>query len=122
MENIKGSMNSITGNIGSSMSSAVGSSKAALTNLRSKIPLNNSMLIIIAVSIGVMILIALIMYIIKKNQFNKQNPVFYRYSKNADEPIIIPDKLLHQPKDGYSFTWNFWIYLNDWNYRLNKIR
>ena len=120
MEGIKNSLGSIHSNVSGSLSSALSSSKTTLSNVRSKIPLDDSTLMIIGISLGILVLVALVMYILKKNQLNKQNPVFYRYSKDADEAVTIPDKLLHQPKDGYSFTWNFWMYLNDWTYRLNQ--
>lgn len=91
-----------------------------LTSLKNKIPTQNKHFKLISlVSICIFIII-IIMYIIKNYRFNKLNPIFFRKSKNSMENKKIPRKLIHESKSGYVFTWSFWFYLDDWNYKFKK--
>ena len=91
-----------------------------LTSLKNKIPTQNKHFKLISlVSICIFIIIILI-YIIKNYRFNKLNQIFFRKSKNSMENKKIPRKLIHESKSGYVFTWSFWFYLDDWNYKFKK--
>lgn len=91
-----------------------------LTSLKNKIPTENKYFKLISIVSICIFIILIIMYIIKNYRFNKLNPIFFRKSKNAMEKKKIPRKLIHESKSGYVFTWSFWFYLDDWNYKFKK--
>ena len=94
--------------------------KSNLTSLKNKIPTENKYFKLISIVSICIFIILIIMYIIKKYRFNKINPIFFRKSKNAMENKKIPRKLIQESKSGYVFTWSFWFYLDDWNYKFKK--
>ena len=91
-----------------------------LTSLKNKLPVENKYFKLISILFVCIFIIIIIMYIIKNYRFNKLNPIFWRKSKNAMENKKIPRKLIQESKSGYTFTWSFWFYLDDWNYKFKK--
>ena len=88
-----------------------------IKNLYSKIPFNNRILLILVV---VIVICVCVMFIIKHRRYSLENPTFFLKPKFSQKKITISKSLLFEPKNGYEFTWTFWIYITDWKYRLNK--
>ena len=84
-----------------------------------KIPTTNNNYILSTI-IVCMLIITLVIYIYITYKYNKINPVFWRTSKNAMENKKIPNKMFNESKTGYNFTWNFWFYLQDWDYKFKE--
>ena len=99
-------------------SSLFESTSSNFSAIRDKIPLDNTQLMIVGISLFIVIIIIIIVLIIRKNRKNLENPVFYRNKKDSKIAGTIPQKLIYEPKNGYDFTWSFWIYIDDWNYKL----
>ena len=91
-----------------------------IKNLYSKIPFNNKTFKISLIVITIITISICIIFIVKHRRHSLENPTFFLKPKLTQKKITINKSLLFEPKNGYEFTWTFWIYITDWKYRLNK--
>jgi hypothetical protein len=94
--------------------------KNNIIKLRNNIPLSNNKLYIISILIIIIIITIIIRIIIINISYKKINPTFYVKKKNSKLKSKISSKLIYNPPNGYGYTWNFWIYIDNWNYKLNQ--
>lgn len=76
----------------------------------------------------IFIFIVIVIVLIKR-QYNaivareKAEPIFIRNIKNAYlKPIQIPDSEIQVPKNGSSFTFSTWLYVNDFNKKIKDLK
>ena len=81
-----------------------------IKNLYSRIPFNNKTFKISLIVIIIIISCVCIMFIVKHRRHSLENPTFFLKPKLSQKKLIISKSLLFEPKDGYEFTWTFWIY------------
>ena len=41
---------------------------------------------------------------------------------HKDEPKITGPKHFKGTQSGYQFSWHFWIYISDWNYKFGQVK
>ena len=71
--------------------------------------------------IMVIIVIIIIIWLISTiNNYGKKNPILIDRVRNAKKPLTIKSKKLKFSKLTDEYTYSFWIYIQDWGYRLNK--
>ena len=88
-----------------------------ITSLKSKSGLNDNQLLIILIAIVAIIVIGLIAYYINYRNWKAENPTFYTNPKDSKEKKTIKAVKLYEPKNGYDFSYSFWLSINNWNYR-----
>jgi len=93
-----------------------------LKNVRSKIPLSDKKLSIVIGISCIIIIMLIVFYVLSKKKYKKINPTFITKQKNAKKKYKISSKLVYNPSNGYTYTWNIWMYINNWSYKLNSMK
>jgi hypothetical protein len=72
--------------------------------------------------IGFIILVLLFKKYKELVKKGKNEPVFIRKVKRANESIQVSDDLITAPVFGSSFTYTSWIYINDWSHNAGSVK
>ena len=93
-----------------------------MSNIRSQInPKSKKVKIIIGISLLVSV-IFLIFYYINKRRWDNKNPIFFKKSIIVNRRTIIPSRKIYKPTNGNSFTYFFWMYVDNLKYRYGSIK
>ncbi len=71
---------------------------------------------------GLIVAILLVIYFINKIKWNKKNPIFFKNSVPVNKRIIIPGRKIYTSTLGNSFTYFFWLYVDNLKYRFGVIK
>ena len=77
---------------------------------------------IMIIIFGVIVSILLIIYFINKRKWNNRNPIFFKSSVNVNKRVIIPGRKIYTSTVGNSFTYFFWLYVDNLKYRFGVIK
>ena len=92
-----------------------------MSNIRSQInPKSKKVKIIIGISL--FDIIFLIFYYINKRRWDNTNPIFFKQSIAMNKRTIIPSRKIYKSTTGNSFTYFFWLYVDNLKYRYGSIK
>jgi hypothetical protein len=77
-------------------------------------------MIAIGILITIIILIIFIIWLIKR--WKIPGSVFLRDQHNGTKYLLIPKEKLTYSTSGFEFSYFFWLYVNDWNYKFGKVK
>ena len=79
-------------------------------------------LLYILIGLIIIILIIIIAILIKNYKWNKENPKFLKKIKDSKDYVEIPSELFYQPKNGYDFSFSFWVKVTNWGYKYGTLK
>ena len=82
-------------------------------NLRGFVNPKSKKFKILVIVLSVILVIISIVYLINKRKWDKLNPVFFKKSILTNRRIIIPGEKIYTSSIGNSFTYFFWLYVDD---------
>ena len=89
-----------------------------MENIRSN-PLIKKLFIIMLI---VVIILVLLYFLNRHNAWKKNNPTLVNKVVNAKKLITVSAEKIPNSQEGTEFTYNFWMFVNDWNYKYGEAK
>lgn len=96
--------------------------KNTINSISKTTNLEKKHLLYILIGLIIIILIIIIVILIKNYKWNKENPIFFKKIKDSKDYVEIPSELFHQPKNGYDFSFSFWVKVTNWGYKYGTLK
>ena len=91
-------------------------------NMRNRInPRSKKFKIILIVAI-LIVVVGVVIYYINKRRWDNTNPIFFKQSIAMNKRTIIPSRKIYKSTTGNSFTYFFWLYVDNLKYRYGSIK